>query len=111
MKVLLFFIFTVNCFAFDQNAQNHIQKAVLAYPQVKHGKRVVEKKIYRFSPLSEDTTKTVGAIVYSGANGEFSTKPVKTINISVFGGRMRPDVTYGIKSKEVIGTTMINWDW
>jgi hypothetical protein len=110
LLIYLFFSFQI-CFAKDQSTRaiQHIQKAAYTYPVIKGYTKSFEKEFFEYLPVSKEYAGYFGSIAMTAVTGQVNTRKFKNININFFGGYMRPDLVYDLRTKETSGLVVINW--
>ena len=94
-----------------EDAIKGVQKAILAYPEVKKAKKQLEKKLIGYIPVDKETTGIIGGVALSASQGYIDTKVIKKMNIKVYGANMRPNIRYNFNNGETKGTVDLGWSF
>lgn len=110
MKILifLFIFFPFSCFCQEKQAITAIQKATLSYPIIQQTKKNLEQKLFNYIPLSKENATIAGTMLLTGAMGKFETKNIKKMDLELFGGKIRPDITYNFRNQEFLTVVNLN---
>lgn len=110
MVLCLFFSFC--SLADDRDRALHsIQRAVLAYPEVKTLRRNAEKKLFEYLPIDKQTFGVVGGLAVSASQGHVDTKVIKNMNFKAVGANVRPDIRYDFRNNQTEGVINLNWSF
>ena len=103
MFLLIFFILSQSI---DAKADDYLvsttQKAILSYSIVQKYQTVITKKIQRKLPIPKECIAPLATVTITFIKGKIDTKSLKS-NYNLFGGKLRPDFFYDLKTKETKG--------
>jgi hypothetical protein len=113
MKLFIIVLLLAPTITFGQEelARKKIIQATLAHPTIKGYKKTVEKKLYKKLPVSKETATIVTSTALTAIKGEVNTEVIKNMDISTFGGKMRPNAVYNWRNRSIGLTTNIVWTW
>lgn len=115
MKYFIFFIWlTIQCTwarTDEQEAMRQVQKAILTYPQVKGYVKTAERTMFEYLPISREHAGAFGSVAMTLVSGSINTQKLKNFSTDFYGGRIRPDIVYNLKTREAATLVLMNWSW
>jgi hypothetical protein len=108
--ILILFTYISTASAIDiSSAVKASQKAILQTPTIKTHKKNLELYLIKKLPFDKTVLGTFAGLTLSLSKGQVNTAPIKGMKLRTFGGKLRPDVFYDLKSRDFSTSIKIEW--
>lgn len=104
MKIFVFLLLIYASMSRAQDSSRqaiaYTQRAILAYPYVKTQTRKLEKRLISYIPVEREYIIATGTIGVAIVRGRVETRPIKKLDIPLWGGQARPDIFWDFRGKD-----------
>lgn len=118
MRCLIIFItisFSTYIHAFEppetHDAGKKALEAVVKTESVKAYLKKAENMLMKILPVERETAATIGSTAIMLTSGKIDTKNIKNMDLNMFGGKIRPDVTHSFREGETEAYVNFSIEW